>query len=35
LSGIAEADSESVEELAEDGQFFEGELIGGRWLSFR
>jgi hypothetical protein len=29
LSDVAEADSESVEELAEDGQFFEAEPIGG------
>ena len=29
LSDIAEADSESVQELLEEGQFFEAALIGG------
>jgi len=29
LSDIAEADSESVEELVEEGQFFEAEVISG------
>lgn len=29
LSGIAEAGSESVAELIEEGQFFEAEAIGG------
>lgn len=29
LSDIAEADSESVEELIEEGQFFEAALISG------
>lgn len=29
LSDIAEAGSESVEELLEEGQFFEAEAIGG------
>jgi hypothetical protein len=29
LSGVAKADSESVEELLEEGQFFEAEAIGG------
>jgi len=29
LSNIAEADSESVEELVEEGQFFEAALING------
>jgi hypothetical protein len=29
LSDIAEADSESVEELVEEGQSFEAEAIGG------
>jgi N utilization substance protein A len=29
LSGSAEADSESVEELLEEGQSFEAEAIGG------
>ena len=29
LSGVEEADSESVEELVEDGQSFEAEVIDG------
>jgi hypothetical protein len=29
LSDLAEAGSESVEELVEEGQFFEAEVIGG------
>jgi hypothetical protein len=29
LSDVAEASSESVEELVEEGQFFEAELIAG------
>ena len=29
LSDVAEADSESVEELAEEGQFFEAALVSG------
>jgi hypothetical protein len=29
LSGVAEADSESVEELAEEGQYFEAGVISG------
>jgi hypothetical protein len=29
LSDIAEAGSESVEELVEEGQYFEAEAIGG------
>jgi hypothetical protein len=29
LSDVAGADSESVEELLEEGQFFEAEVIGG------
>ena len=29
LSNLAEADSESVEELAEEGQFFEAGIISG------
>jgi len=29
LSDLAEADSESVEELAEEGQFFEAALVSG------
>jgi hypothetical protein len=29
LSDIAEADSESVQELVEEGQFFEAEVISG------
>jgi hypothetical protein len=29
LSDLAEAGSESVEELVEEGQFFEAELISG------
>jgi len=29
LSGVAEAGSESVEELLEEGQSFEAEAIGG------
>ena len=29
LSDVAEADSQSVEELVEDGQFFEAEVIDG------
>ena len=29
LSDVAEADSESVEELIEEGQFFEAETIAG------
>ena len=29
LSDVAEADSESVEELIEEGQFFEAEVIDG------
>ena len=29
LSDIAEADSESVQELLEEGQFFEAEVIAG------
>ena len=29
LSNLAEADSESVEELAEEGQFFEAGVISG------
>jgi hypothetical protein len=29
LSGVEEADSESVEELLEEGQAFEAEAIGG------
>lgn len=29
LSNTAESDSQSVEELAEEGQFFEADLIGG------
>ena len=29
LSDLAEAGSESVEELLEEGQYFEAELIGG------
>lgn len=29
LSDVAEADSESVQELVEEGQFFEAEVISG------
>ena len=29
LSGLAEADSESVEELAEEGQYFEAAVVSG------
>jgi hypothetical protein len=29
LSDVAEADSQSVEELVEEGQFFEAEVISG------
>src|SRR4051794_10931935 len=29
LSGVAEADSESVRELAEEGQYFEAAVISG------
>jgi hypothetical protein len=29
LSGIADADSESVEELLEEGQFYEAEVVSG------
>ena len=29
LSNLAEADSESVQELVEEGQFFEAEVISG------
>jgi hypothetical protein len=29
LSDVAEADSESVEELVEEGQFYEAEVIAG------
>lgn len=29
LSGVADADSESVEELIEEGQFYEAEVVGG------
>ena len=29
LSDVAEADSESVQELVEEGQFFEAEVIAG------
>lgn len=29
LSDLAEADSESVEELIEEGQFFEAEVVSG------
>jgi len=29
LSNVAEADSESVQELVEEGQFFEAEVISG------
>jgi hypothetical protein len=29
LSDVAQADSQSVEELVEEGQFFEAEVIGG------
>jgi hypothetical protein len=29
LSDVAEADSESVEELAEEGQFFEAAIVSG------
>jgi hypothetical protein len=29
LSDVAEGDSESVAELIEEGQYFEGEAVGG------
>jgi len=29
LSDVAEADSESIEELVEEGQFFEAEVVSG------
>ncbi|MEI9976916.1 MAG: hypothetical protein WDO73_35610 [Ignavibacteriota bacterium] len=29
LSGVADADSESVRELVEEGQFFEAEVVSG------